>query len=63
MGRKSDASSKLKNKPREPDDGQVGGWPRARLLRMDAKFCRTVERAITQGKEHVPRAQQGPTRW
>jgi hypothetical protein len=63
MGRKSDSSAKLKNAPQEPGDEQVGEWPRDRLVRMDKKFCRTVERAIARGKEHAPRAQQGPTRW
>jgi DNA-binding transcriptional regulator of glucitol operon len=57
MGRKSDASSKLKNKPQEPGDGQVGEWPRY------ARFCKRLERAIANGEEHAPRAQQGPTRW
>jgi len=28
-----------------------GTWPREQLVRMDEKFCRTVERAIARGAE------------
>jgi hypothetical protein len=45
--------SKLQNGASEPGDELVGEWPRDQLVRMDEKFCRTVERAIASGKEHA----------
>jgi hypothetical protein len=50
-GRRSDLNSKIKNAPHERGDEQEGTWPRDQLVRMDAKFCRTVERAIARGAE------------
>ena len=63
MGRKPDSNSKLKTTPLEPGDEQIGEWPHDRLVRMDARFCKRLERAIANGEEHTPGAQQGPTRW
>jgi hypothetical protein len=35
----------------EPDDRIVGEWSRQRLLKMDAKFCRAVERAFRTAQQ------------
>jgi hypothetical protein len=35
----------------QPEDRQVGEWPRERLLKMDAKFCAAMERAFKRGRE------------
>jgi hypothetical protein len=37
--------------PQQPGDQQEGGWPRERLLAMDQKFTRAVERAFESGSE------------
>jgi hypothetical protein len=42
------------HREQEPGDEQVGGWPRDRLVSMDEKFCRAVERAIERGTERAP---------
>jgi hypothetical protein len=43
--------SKLQNEASEPGDELVGDWPRDALIRMDARFCARLERAIARGKE------------
>jgi hypothetical protein len=35
----------------EPDDRLVGEWSRERLIKMDAKFCAAMTRAIERGLE------------
>jgi hypothetical protein len=37
--------------PFQPGDEQNGGWSRAQLTRMDAKFCAALERAFHRGLE------------
>jgi hypothetical protein len=37
----------------QPGD-ENGTWSRERLERMDAEFCRALERAIASGREHAP---------
>jgi hypothetical protein len=37
----------------EPGDEQDGAWSRDRLLAMDQKFCKRVERAVRDGREHM----------
>jgi hypothetical protein len=43
--------SKLKNEPMREGDGRVGTWTSEDLMRMDARFCRQLERAIANGEE------------
>jgi hypothetical protein len=43
--------SKLQNGASEPGDELQGDYTREQLVRMDEKFCRTVERAIARGAE------------
>ena len=50
------AGSKLAAAPTEPDDAQQGGWPRAALLKMDARFCAAMARALARGLERWPDA-------
>jgi hypothetical protein len=38
----------------EPGDEQNGGWSRAALFKMDARFVAAVERAISRGLERRP---------
>ena len=45
--------SKLQNEACEPGDELVGEWPRDRLVRMDEKFCRTVERAVPSSRAMI----------
>ena len=52
--------SKLQNEANEACDEVVAGWPRDQLVRMDARFCERLERAIATGTE---KAQQRPPRW
>ena len=48
-----DGRSQLATAPCEPGDEQEGTWPRDQLMRMDARFCERLERAIARGKEHA----------
>ena len=41
--------SVLANLPLSEQDAQEGGWPRERLLEMDARFVSAGERAIARG--------------
>ena len=50
-----DGRSQLATAPCEPGDEQQGTWPRDQLMRMDARFCERLERAIARGKEHTPK--------
>jgi hypothetical protein len=43
-----------RHSPSQPGDEVVGGWSREQLEKMDARFRTRLERAITNGKEHVP---------
>jgi hypothetical protein len=38
--------------PSQPGDEQEGGFSRAQLLRMDARFVERVQRAFANGSEH-----------
>lgn len=40
-------------------DGQDGQWPQQRLVSMNEKFCRRVERAIARGQERKPEPDGG----
>jgi hypothetical protein len=40
-------------------DAQHGDWPRKRLIRMDEKFRRAVERSIAAGDERAPSGRTG----
>jgi hypothetical protein len=40
-----------KDAPFEPDDVQVGGWPRDELIAMDQRFVARVTWAIARGLE------------
>jgi len=62
MGRKSDSSSKLKNKPLEAGDEQIGEWPRDRLVRMDTRFVDAVEDRTGQGAHPQSAARAGTVR-
>src|SRR6516225_1872025 len=53
-GRRSEYHSILQRAAFEPGDEQHGGWPRAALMRMDARFCAAMERAIARGLERPP---------
>lgn len=44
--------SVLANAPFEPGDERSGDYTREQLLRMDAKFCERMQRAIERGLEH-----------
>ena len=44
-----------------PGDEQHGDWSRARLQQMDEKFCKRVERALRDGREHVPNSEMSRT--
>jgi len=44
-----------RDEPSERGDEQEGGWSRAMLKRMDARFVERVERAISKGREHCLR--------
>jgi len=50
----TNGASKIASGPPEPGDGQEGGWPRERLIAMDAEFCEPLARAIASGEEHAP---------
>ena len=38
----------------QPGDELVGGWPREKLEKMDARFRSRLEHAIANGREHAP---------
>jgi hypothetical protein len=44
-------SSLLQRQPWEPGDGQAGDWSREQLERMDARFCRRLEKCFRLGHE------------
>jgi hypothetical protein len=46
--------SVLANAPSAPGDERSGDYTPAQLLRMDAKFCARMERAIERGLERPP---------
>jgi hypothetical protein len=46
-------ASKLSMEATMPDDAIVGGWPRERLIEMDADFCAAMTRAIARGLERA----------
>jgi len=46
----TDGGSKLVNSAFERGD-ELSQWPRQQLVRMDAKFCERLERAIERGSE------------
>jgi hypothetical protein len=37
-----------------PGDARHGDWSRDRLRTMDEKFCKRVERAVRDRREHLP---------
>jgi hypothetical protein len=43
-----------------PGDEQHGDWSRNRLRTMDEKFCKRVERAVRDGREHIPNEVEKP---
>jgi hypothetical protein len=43
--------SKLQNGASEPGDELQGDYTREQLMRMNARFCDRLERAIASGKE------------
>ena len=47
----TNGSSKIANAEPAHDDGQVGAWPRKRLVEMDKRFRQRVERAFAHGTE------------
>jgi hypothetical protein len=49
--RVADGKSKLVRAEVQPDDRQIGAWPREALLRMDEKFCAAMQAAIERGLE------------
>ena len=46
--------SKLQAADCAPGDELEGGWPREDMLKMDARFCAAMERAIKLGMERRP---------
>jgi hypothetical protein len=50
--------SVLANEAFKPGDEVVGDYSRERLIKMDAKFCAAMERAIAHGLERRPDAER-----
>jgi hypothetical protein len=48
----------LANQPPQPGDEVVGDYSRERLIKMDAKFCERMQRAIERGLERPPDAER-----
>jgi hypothetical protein len=46
--------SALASAPYQPGDEVVGEYTRERLIKMDAKFCERMQRAIERGLERPP---------
>ena len=45
-----------------PGDAQHGDWSRDHLRAMDRKFRKRVERALRDGREHMPEMSQSGRR-
>jgi hypothetical protein len=46
--------SKLASEPFAPDDVIAGQWSRERLIKMNARFCAAMVKAIERGLERRP---------
>jgi hypothetical protein len=52
-GRPPSWASSVKDAPEHPDDAREGFWPRAQLVKMNARFVARLEHAVATGRERV----------